>query len=87
MKTSRDASAQCEVVNATGCGFDNHSRKFNVYLNLYFHFFALAWGQNVALNSANQFAILHNSAENGERGVLTVSLGFLSLSATCETQR
>ena len=29
------------TVNATSIGFDPHSRKWNIYLNLYFHFFAL----------------------------------------------
>ena len=25
-------------VKSNGCGFDHHSRKLNIYLNLYFHF-------------------------------------------------
>ena len=29
------------TVESTGCGFDPNSRKRNIYLNLYFHFFAL----------------------------------------------
>ena len=29
------------TVKSTGCGFDPYSRKINVYLHLYFHFFAL----------------------------------------------
>ena len=28
--------AQGHTVNATGCGFDPHSKKWNIYLNLYF---------------------------------------------------
>ena len=27
------------TVKSTGCGFDPHSRRLNIYLNLYFHFF------------------------------------------------
>ena len=34
-------------VNVTGCGFDPHSSKSNIYLNLYFHFFALLSRQSV----------------------------------------
>ena len=41
LEASRSAGAQSATVNATGCGFDPHSRKLNIYLNLYFHFFAL----------------------------------------------
>ena len=29
------------TVNATGCGFDPYSSELNIYLHLYFHFFAL----------------------------------------------
>ena len=34
-------AAQSVTVKPTGCGFDPHSRKWNIYLNLYFNFFAL----------------------------------------------
>ena len=37
----RGAGAQNVTVKPTGCGFDPHSRWLNIYLNLYFHFFAL----------------------------------------------
>ena len=40
-KEGRGAVAQ-NVTNATGCGFDPHSRTQNIYFNLYFHFFVLA---------------------------------------------
>ena len=45
------------TVKSTDCGFDPHSRKLNIYLHLYFHFFALLSRQNVALNSATQHAM------------------------------
>ena len=38
---SRGAAVRSVTVKPTGCGFDPHSRRWNVYLNLYFHFFAL----------------------------------------------
>ena len=34
-----------------------HSRIWNIYLNLYFHFFALVWRQSAVLSSATQHAI------------------------------
>ena len=40
-ETSRGAGAQSVTVKSTGCRFDPHSRRLNIYLNLYFHFFAL----------------------------------------------
>ena len=42
---------------STGCGFDPHSRKWNIYLHIYFHFFALVSKQSVALRSATQHAM------------------------------
>ena len=48
----RGAVAQSVTVKPTGCGFDSHSRRLNIYLNLYFHFFALVSRQNAALSSA-----------------------------------
>ena len=42
------------TVNATGCGFDPHSRTCNIYLNLYIHYFALVSRQSAALSSATQ---------------------------------
>ena len=40
-EASRGAGAQSVTVNATCCGFDPHSKKLNISLNLYFNFFAL----------------------------------------------
>ena len=54
---SRGAWLQSGIVNATGCGFHPHSRKWNIYLNLYFHFFALVSRQRAALSSATEHAI------------------------------
>ena len=45
------------TVNMTGCGFDLHSRKRNIYFNLYLNFFALVSRQTAALSSATQHAI------------------------------
>ena len=42
---------------STGCGFDPHSRRWNIYLNLYFHFFALVSRLSAALSSAPQHAM------------------------------
>ena len=39
--SSRGAGTQSETLKSTGCGFDPHSRRWNIYLNLYFYFFAL----------------------------------------------
>ena len=41
----------------TGCGFDPQSRRWNIYLNLYFHFFALVSRTSAALSSATQHAM------------------------------
>ena len=51
-EASRGAGAQSVIVNATCCGFDPHSQKLNIYLNLYFHFSALVSRQSAALSSA-----------------------------------
>ena len=40
-EASRGAGAQSVTVKPTGCGFDLRSRRWNIYLILYFHFFAL----------------------------------------------
>ena len=42
------------TVNPTGCEFDPHSRRGNIYLNLYFHFSALVSRQSAALSSATK---------------------------------
>lgn len=70
---SRDAAIQSVAVNATGCGFDPHSRRCNIYLHLNFHFFVLVLRQKRVGESR-----LQNSTESGERSILT--LGSLSLS-------
>ena len=44
-------------VNAIGCGLETNSRKLNIYLNVYFHYFALVSGQSAALSSATQHAM------------------------------
>ena len=51
VEAGRVAGAQSVTVNATGCGFDPHSRKLNIYLHLYFHFFALVLRQCAAFSS------------------------------------
>ena len=45
------------TVKSTGCEFDPHSRRRNIYLNLYFHFFALVSRTGAALSSATQHAM------------------------------
>ena len=45
------------TVKPTGCGFDPHSRRWNIYLNLCFHFFALVSRLRAALSSATQHAM------------------------------
>ena len=45
---------KCVTVNTPGCGFHPHSGKLNIYLHLYFHFFALVSRQSVALSSATK---------------------------------
>ena len=42
------------TVNVTGCGFDLHSRKLNIYWHIYFHFLALVSRQSATLTSATQ---------------------------------
>ena len=49
--------AGAQSVKPAGCGFDAHSRRWNIYLNLYFHFFALVSRQSGALSSATQHAM------------------------------
>ena len=55
----------CATVNATGFGYDPHSRTLNIK---YFHFLVVETRLNAALNSATQNAeCLQNSAGRGER--------------------
>ena len=35
-------------IKSTGCGFDPHSKRWNINLNLYFHFFILVSRQNAS---------------------------------------
>ena len=39
-EAGRGAAARGVTAKPAGCGFDSHSRRRNIYLNLYFHFFA-----------------------------------------------
>ena len=56
-EASRDAVAQSVTVKLTGCGFDPRSIRWNIYLNLFFHFFALVSRLSAALSSATQHAM------------------------------
>ena len=51
------ARAERVSINATVCGFDSHSRKWIILLNVYFHFFALVSRQSAALSFATQHAM------------------------------
>ena len=44
------------IIKSTSCGFDPHSRR-NIYLNLYFHFFALVSRLSAAMSSETQHAM------------------------------
>ena len=54
IEASRGAAAQCVTGKPTGCGFDRHSRRLNIYLNLYLLFFVLVSRKSAALSSATQ---------------------------------
>ena len=54
---SCSAVSRSVTVKPTGCGFDPHSRRWNIYLNLYFRFFALVSRLSAALSSATQHAM------------------------------
>ena len=56
-KAGRGAAALGVTAKPTGCGFDHYSRRWNIYLNLYFHFFALVSRLSSALSSATQHAM------------------------------
>ena len=72
------AGAQSVIVKPTGCGFNPYSRRRNIYLNLYFHLFALVSRQCAALSSATQHAM---PPESGRKwGTECLSTGFLCLS-------
>ena len=57
IEASRGAAARGVTVKPTGCGFDPHSRRRNIYLNLYFHFLTLVSRLSAALSSATQHAM------------------------------
>ena len=57
-EASRGTEARSVTVKSTGFVFDPHSSKLNIYLNLYFHFFALVARQSAALSSATQWQCL-----------------------------
>ena len=68
------------TVKSTGCVFNLHSRKWNIYLHLYIHFFALVSRQSELRRHwvpPVNTQCLQNSAESGERSILT--LGSLCL--------
>ena len=48
---------KCVTVNVTGCGYDPHSRKGNIYFNFYFLFIALESRQSATLRSATVHAM------------------------------
>ena len=56
-EASRGTAARSVTVKPTGCGFDPHSRRCNIYLNLYFHFLALVSRTSAALSSTTQQAM------------------------------
>ena len=60
VEVSRGAGAQSVTVNATGCGFDPHSKERNIYFNLYFHFLC----SGVEAKCGVEFR--HEEHENGE---------------------
>ena len=57
VEAGRGAAARGVTVKPTGCGFNPHSRRLNIYLNLYFHFFPLVSRLSAALSSATQHAM------------------------------
>ena len=67
-EASLDASV---TLNATGCGFDRHSRKWNIYLNFNFHLFALLSRQSAAFSSSTQHA-MRPEFRLAERSFLTL---------------
>ena len=70
-EASRGTGAQSVNEKSTGCRFDPHSRKWNIYLHLYFHFFALVSRKSAVLSSVTQYA---TPPELGEKWGTTVCL-------------
>ena len=71
--TSRGARAQSVTVKPTDCGFDPDSRRWNIYLKFIFPFSSL-WcrGKSRRWVLPLNKRCLQNSAESGERSVLTL---------------
>ena len=59
----------------TGCGFDPHMRKQNIYLHLYFHFFALVLRRGVEF----QHAMPPDSGGKWETEYLTIGFPLSTL--------
>ena len=84
-KGSRGGGHKCVTVNVSGCEFDPHSRKWNIYLNVYLNFLRSA----VEVKAQRWFPAFNtqcfqNSADNGKRSILI--LGSLCLPC-CGIQR
>ena len=71
---SRGAAAQNVTVKLTGCRFNAHSTRLNIYLNLYFHFFALVSRQSMALSTATQYAMPPESSRKWRTECLNTSI-------------
>ena len=82
VEASRGAEAQGVTVNTTDCWFDPHLRKWNIYLNLFFH---SLWCPGKARRCVAPLNTQcpQNSAGSGERSILT--LGSLCI-ACCAIQ-
>ena len=57
IEASRGAAARSVTLKPTDCGFDPHSRRWNIYSNLYFSFLALVSRLSAVLSSATQHAM------------------------------
>ena len=57
LKASEASRGAGVTVKSTCFEFDPHSRKWNIYCYLYFHFFALVSRQSAALSQAIQHAM------------------------------
>ena len=81
-EASHSAAARSVTVKPTGCWSDPHSRRWNIYLNLYFHFFApvskIKRGVEFCHSTRNASRIRHKVGTESARSVLT--LGSLCLS-------
>ena len=75
------------TVNATGFGFDPHSRKGNISLNVYFDFFTLLLGQSAVWSSATKHAMPPEFARKWGTECLNNSLFSYYLSQLKNLQR